>query len=132
MKGYSVLFHHGRCTISDKDDRLIAHGELDGRVSILKTSQTCTNVHNSLVCYDCDYSELKLWHQRRISRNVKCSLPFCFICVMGKLHHAPHKPLNKIRSSQKLQFIHSDICGPMIENSVGGHRYFSTFIDDYS
>ncbi|KAI0983118.1 hypothetical protein GJ496_003169 [Pomphorhynchus laevis] len=117
IKGYSVLFHHVRCTISDKDGRSIAHIELDSR------------------CHDCDYSELKLWHQRlghlnedqlcrtiscydrRILRNVKCSLPFCPICAMDKLHNAPHKPLNEIRSSQKLQFIHSDICGPMSEHS---------------
>ena len=35
------------------------------------------------------------------------------------------------RSSRKLQLIHSDVCGP-IDESIGGKRYFVSFIDDYS
>ena len=28
--------------------------------------------------------------------------------------------------------IHSDVCGPMKTESIGGAKYFLTFIDDYS
>jgi hypothetical protein len=31
-----------------------------------------------------------------------------------------------------LQLIHSDVCGPFRTNSLGGARYFVTFIDDFS
>ena len=37
-----------------------------------------------------------------------------------------------VRSSEKLQLVHSDVCGPMPTESLGGHRYFVTFIDDYT
>ena len=32
---------------------------------------------------------------------------------------------------QPLELIHNDICGPMLERSLGGARYFITFVDDY-
>jgi len=40
--------------------------------------------------------------------------------------------VGEIRSTRILQLIHSDVCGPMHTESVGGCRYFVTFIDDYS
>ena len=33
---------------------------------------------------------------------------------------------------QSLELIHSDMCGPMPERSLGGTRYFITFINDYT
>lgn len=39
---------------------------------------------------------------------------------------------NERRASRPLELIHSDVCGPMEETSIGGSRYFILFIDDYS
>jgi transposase InsO family protein len=36
------------------------------------------------------------------------------------------------QASQPLALIHSDICGPMATSSIGGAKYFLTFIDDFS
>ena len=36
------------------------------------------------------------------------------------------------RATAPLERIHSDICGPMNTTSLGGAKYFVTFIDDYS
>lgn len=57
---------------------------------------------------------------------------FCEACVEGKLSRKPHKPVGEIRSKRKLQLVHSDVCGPMQTESIGGSKYFVTFIDDYS
>lgn len=35
-------------------------------------------------------------------------------------------------ASKFLELVHSDVCGPFRVNSLGGCRYFVTFIDDYS
>ena len=35
-------------------------------------------------------------------------------------------------SYQKLELVHTDVCGPMQTQSFGGSHYFITFIDDYS
>ena len=48
------------------------------------------------------------------------------------MHRTPHKPLKEIKSTEKLQLVHSDICGPMQTKSFGGSRHFITFTDDYS
>ena len=31
---------------------------------------------------------------------------------------------------QPLELVHTDICGPMLERSLGGSQYFITFVDD--
>ena len=48
------------------------------------------------------------------------------------MHRKPHKPLKEIRSTEKLQLVHTDVCGPMQTKSFGGSHYFITFTDDYS
>ena len=92
---------------------------------------------------------IDLWHQRLAHINLKqlrqlveCSdgidvqsqgkLSFCEACVQGKCHRQPHYPLKTIRSKEKLELVHTDVCGPMQTQSFGGSRYFITFIDDYS
>ena len=37
-----------------------------------------------------------------------------------------------IRASQMLELVHSDICGSLQVQSIGGARYFITSIDDHS
>ena len=59
-------------------------------------------------------------------------ISFCEKCVEGKISKKPFKPVGEIRSVRKLLCIHSDMCGPMPTQSIGGSRYYVTFIDDYS
>ena len=37
-----------------------------------------------------------------------------------------------IRSTRKLQLVHSNVYGPVQTESIGGQRYFVMFIDDAS
>ena len=57
------------------------------------------------------------------------ALSFCEECVEGKMSRKPFKSTGEIRS---VQCVHSDVCGPMPTDSIGGTKYFVTFIDDYS
>ena len=59
-------------------------------------------------------------------------LPPCAICMAGKMSQIPFPiPLN-CRTSEPLQIIHTDICGPMRQQSLGGNLYFVTFVDDFT
>lgn len=55
----------------------------------------------------------------------------CNTCLQGKQTRQPFKN-EGTRASGLLQVIHSDVCGPMEEKSLGGARYYVTFTDDYS
>ncbi|KAG8232255.1 hypothetical protein J437_LFUL011809 [Ladona fulva] len=54
----------------------------------------------------------------------------CDNCVKAKQTRASFPRGRSERSKKILGIIHSDVCGPMDEVSLGGHKYFATFIDD--
>jgi transposase InsO family protein len=56
----------------------------------------------------------------------------CSDCLTGKQHRETIPKQANWRASQKLELVHSDICGPINPKSNGGNRYFITFTDDYS
>jgi len=55
---------------------------------------------------------------------------FCEACALGKVHRNPF-PLSTSTTSEQLELIHSNICRPLT-TSIGGWKYFTLFIDDYS
>ncbi|KAK8921738.1 hypothetical protein KSP39_PZI020142 [Platanthera zijinensis] len=71
-------------------------------------------------------------HKKGLLKGVKtCKLDFCETCVLGKQHRVKFVTSTQ-RSKQALEYIHSDVWGPAPEPSLGGVRYFVTFIDDFS
>lgn len=100
---------------------------------------------------DVTSSQMSLWHQRlghlnesQLVQAVKKghikgvdisktnNLDFCEGCVQGKMSRMPFKTEGGIKTTRKLQLVHSDVCGPMSVQSFKGARYFVTFIDDYT
>jgi hypothetical protein len=55
----------------------------------------------------------------------------CEICIQGKMTRSPF-PRRSNRLNKVLDLVHSDVCGPMRTNSLGGAKYFIEFIDDAS
>ena len=53
-------------------------------------------------------------------------LSFCEACAEGKVHRAPFKPVGEIKSTRRLELVHSDVAGPMKTESL------EVIIDDYS
>ncbi|KRY64885.1 Retrovirus-related Pol polyprotein from transposon TNT 1-94, partial [Trichinella pseudospiralis] len=56
----------------------------------------------------------------------------CVTCLKGKQCRLPFPKSATKRSKEVLELVHSDICGSMQVASVGGARYFLSFIDDFS
>ena len=54
---------------------------------------------------------------------------FCEHCRYGKQTRSPHS-LHYETIRQPLELVHTDRCGLIPEKSLGGSRYFITFVDD--
>ena len=105
------------------------------------------NIVSSTKCLRLNEKYSTLWHKhlchisrQRIERLIKdkilLDLDFtdfdtCVDCIKGKL-------ITKMRNAkvnrciELLRIIHTDICGSFTPPAMSGHKYFITFIDDYS
>ena len=52
----------------------------------------------------------------------------CVHCILAKSHRLPFQP-SKFRATLKLEYVHSDLCGPF-RKSIGHSKYYATFTDD--
>ena len=71
-------------------------------------------------------------HKKKLLKGIKsCKLDFCETCVIGKQCRVRFVTSNN-RSKRTLEYVHSNVWGPVPIASLGGFRYFVTFIDDFS
>ena len=148
MKEKVVQFGHTLCWIKDSQGKVVVRGRLVGNMyrldcRIERQEQASVAERSS--------DKLNLWHQRMallnagqmktmVSRETVTGvdipeigkLDFCEACAEGKSHRAPFKPVGEVQSKKRLELVHSDVAGPMKTESLGGARYFVTFIDDFS
>jgi hypothetical protein len=59
------------------------------------------------------------------------SFDICESCLLGKMTKAPFTGQSE-RTSDLLEFFHTDVYGPMSYVARGGFQYFITFTDDFS
>ena len=152
QKGYTVQFGHSCCWIKDSNGKVRGKGRLtDNMYMLITDEEISTRNHEAKKAENESPHELDLWHQRlghinenQLLQTVKNSLikginlsendklKFCEGCVEGKMSLKPFKSVRGIKTTRKLQLVHSDVCGPMSVQSFTGKLYFVTFIDDYS
>ena len=148
LKGHAVTFKQKQCTIQ-KNGKLTATGHCANNVWYIDCSSACDDVCSKLKT-DVNVNDLTLWHQRLGHVNekrlktavnkhlitgveyVNGDLPFCEACVQGKQTREPFKGSADVQSTEKLQLVHSDVCGPMSVASMGSAKYFVTFTDDFT
>ena len=56
----------------------------------------------------------------------------CKECLLSKHHRSSFSKESTFRAFKSLQLVHTDVCGPISPNSLGGNKYFLTFTDDFS
>ena len=149
-EGGRSVFEENSCHV-ERGGKVVAEGEIRDGLYCLKTlSQACdpgtdSHTHTALA------ADMNLWHQRLAHvhvdgiRNMVRSgvvegvnidttkhVGKCKGCVYGKSSRAPIPKLNAHRASGILDLVHTDVCGPFPEESLGGSLYFVSFIDDCS
>ncbi len=145
--GWNVLFD-GRnqvVKIFDPFRKLRAIGERTSGDLIHLAQGVRNNSANST-------SDMQLWHQRfghlgvdnlkllsdkrlvdglKLGKSDVSNIRNCQNCAQGKQTRSPFLESTR-RSTELLEIVHSDVCGPLQTDSIGGSRYFVTFIDDKS
>ena len=139
-KGFSVLFTRDNVKICKSDKlHLIAHND-NGMFRITPKVMMAE-------CYTTNKTDDHIiWHKRlghvgqsgmkelikqghlnmKINDNINCES-----CILGKQTRNTFS-LSETKSNEILELIHSDVCGPLPVPSIGGNKYFITFLDDYS
>ena len=78
---------------------------------------------------ECGMMEL---HKRNLLKGIKtCKLDFCKYYVFGKKNKVQFKTTTH-KTEEVLDYVHTDVWGPVRVASLGGSMYFLSFIDDYS
>ncbi|KAG9444922.1 hypothetical protein H6P81_016262 [Aristolochia fimbriata] len=112
-----------------KKDNLVIKGSLyDGLYKLNAISPTlCMSVKRSR-----DLDSSILWHHRLGHIGKERVLILVKEEIIPELSFDEFGICKRKRSEELLDLIHSDICGPINVPSRHGHKYFITFIDDYS
>ena len=155
--GKYVNFYQDECQVIDEDLKVLFTGNKKGNLFYLNlTSQTesIPEIEDKTEEVNIVNEEMKskedVWHQRYghlgvdnlkklavenlvegFNFNVStCGIRFCEDCVHGKIHR--HKFPNKggSRAAEKLDLVHSDVCGKIEVKSMSHKEYFLSFVDD--
>lgn len=151
-----VVFKENKCEITSKYGDVIATATMVDDMFKLDCKLAATEnslKRNSAFAMDNGHAlvakvDHEIWHRRlgHVGNDKLNKLPLiadginifktksnkpCVICAKGKQTRVSF-PHTAQKSTSKLEIVHTDICGPMSTQSLGGARYYITFIDDYS
>ena len=151
LDGFAIEFKNNGFGLIKNSNNVGSGFLLDGlyRLNLEKNfSETLVTLHPNVGTKRTlnDEKSAYLWHKRlghisrpRIERLIKdgilhnldwANYDVCVDCIKGK--QTKHTKKGATRSTQLLEIIHTDICGPFDIPSIGGEKYFITFIDDFS
>lgn len=142
-KGHSVVFKRNRAFIKRKDGSTILTAMKRNQLYVVDEK-----MDRAMLAKNKHDGTLLKWHQRYRHVNIHdlkkmkmkemvAGMNFtansdqfsCEICAKCKVHVQPFKNSTH-REKEVLGLVHSDICGPMSVESLGGAKYFVTFTDD--
>lgn len=140
-----VLFNKEGGKIIDQEGKIVVTAsEING---IYKVNEIKEKNQINGIAY-CAEDDGLLWHRRMghlnrkslsilhnetigiTSKKILCG-ELCQSCLEGKQSRFQFNH-NLMRSNDKLDLIHIDLCGPMETESYGSSRYIMTLVDDYS
>lgn len=140
----TVVFNKKGCVIYNSKRKIIATADLVNDMFKLNTVPAdCAfnaKIADNIMMFHRRMGHLSLSGMRRL-KNVadvdftalsKCSSINCVVCAEGKQCKQKFENSVNNRANDFLELIHSDVCVPMGVNSIGGARFYVTFIDDFS
>jgi hypothetical protein len=102
-----------------------------GGIASVESESDCTVLWHMRLGHMSERGMLEL-HKKNLLKGVKtCKLDFCKFCVLGKQNRVQFKTATH-KTEGIMDYVHSDVWGPVRTASRGGHMYFVIFIDDFS
>ncbi|KAK5819226.1 hypothetical protein PVK06_024198 [Gossypium arboreum] len=141
-KGYSLAFKNGSCIVEDSYGQELVTVAMTDRCFMLDVNQLEKKAYTSLV------DDAGLWHKRLGHVNyksldqlhklnlvedmskVEAKDTVCEVCQLGKQTRLPFPANVAWRARERLELVHSDVCGLMKTFSLNDSMYFVLFIDD--
>ena len=146
LDGFSFVIQNNKCLIQ-RDNILYGSGSLNNGLYICDVEHNLLQIERTNKRKRDDENLTFLWHCRlgHISENRLRTLqkegilepfdfesyPTCESCLLGKMTRSPFSGHGE-RAADLLGLVHTDVCGPMSTQAMGGFSYFITFIDDRS
>lgn len=138
--GHSVVFSENSWKVT-KGAMVLARGKKMG------TLYSTTGLNNTIATTVAE-STSDLWHCRlghmsqkgmkellsrgKLPELKSVDLGMCESCIMGKQKKVSFLKGGRTLRPEKLDLVHTDVWGPSPVASLGGSRYYVTFIDDHS
>lgn len=147
--GYIVQFKEKIAEVKTKQNRILYTAKMKDDIyyvnfklnfKLEKLNMIETNKNDNLKKWHQRYGHLNINDLYALSKNdmvrgLKLSPPKnfeCSTCAVCKIRAKSYTSYSKVYSTDVLQLVHTDLCGPMRHTSEGGSKYFISFIDDYS
>lgn len=140
FKGYSLFFKGNHCLVFDFEDNLIVKVEMVDKAFPLDGKFDSANFASKDESWlwhkrygHFNYATLKYMYEKGLTKDltkISLSKEVCESCQMGKVHRKAFPKNATWRATEKLELVHTDVCGPMQTSSLGHSKYFVFFIDD--
>ncbi|KAL8115814.1 hypothetical protein AgCh_022349 [Apium graveolens] len=114
VDGFSFIIKNNECSIL-RDNVLFGRGILNNGLLGHISENRLRTLHKERLLDPFDFE----------------SYPTCESCLLGKMTRSPFSG-HEERAADFLGLVHTDVCGPISTQAMGGFSYFITFIDDRS
>ncbi|KAL6325362.1 hypothetical protein AAG906_023207 [Vitis piasezkii] len=139
-EGHAILFVGGTWKVT-KGARVLARGKKTG------TLYMTSSPRDTIAVVDAS-TDTSLWHRRlghmsekgmkmllskgKLPELKSIDFDMCESCILGKQKNVSFLKTGRTPKAEKLELVHTDLWGPSPVSSLGGSRYYITFIDDSS
>ena len=140
-KGSEVRFDVNSCTISNLCNRVLTAKDVGG-VYKLDICNLRANLSVSKVTWHQRLGHLSHNNVKLLRDGLADDIHFqnnldedevCEVCLKGKQARFPFiTDPEKSLAERRLELVHTDLCGPMPVDSLGGKKYILTFLDDHT
>uniref|UniRef100_A0A7N2LG47 Integrase catalytic domain-containing protein n=1 Tax=Quercus lobata TaxID=97700 RepID=A0A7N2LG47_QUELO len=139
-EGHAILFVGGTWKVT-KEARVLARGKKTGTLYMTLSPRDTIAVADAS-------TNTSLWHRKlghmsekgmkmllskgKLPELKSIDFDMCESCILGKQKNVSFLKTGRTPKAEKLELVHTDLWGPSSVASLGGSRYYITFIDDSS